>query len=134
MGRSENDALWDPRPRLQREEEHVVGRIENVPEEEAADATAGRQAEDASGPLSVLVELESNGSAPAALDWARGLQERGIEVDEEFGAIPLGSQGQSRTFCVRVELPDRSQIAELEEDPRVVKVWGDSQIAPFSGE
>jgi hypothetical protein len=133
MGRNENDALWDPRPRLEREAEDVVGRIEDVPGDEEK-SPPGSQAAEASGPVSVLVELETDGSAPAALDWARGLRERGIEMDEEFGAIPLGGQGQQLTFCVRVELPDRSDIEELEDDPLVVKVWGDPQIAPFSGE
>jgi hypothetical protein len=135
MGREPNDELWDPRPRLRREAEHVVGRIEDEPEQERADGEgATRPGQD--HPLSVIVELSPSPdlSASSALEWARGLRDRGIQVDEEFGAMPFGGRGQPETFCVRVDVPDRADIDELERDPRVLKVWGDTPVAPFTPE
>ena len=112
MPQNPNDALWDPRPRL--------GGHPESPDAEAE------------SPLSVLVELApSEGQSEAsALTIARALGDRGFDVDEEYGAVPLGS-GSGQTLCVRGVVPGEETIPDLESDPRVLRVWRDTKIAPF---
>jgi hypothetical protein len=115
MPESSNDSLWDPRPRLEREAEHL-GAAEDVPPDSGA----------------VLVELAATpGMSPvAALDLGRQLERPGFTLDEEFGAVPLGDVPQ-QTFVVRGYVSGDTIVSELERDTRVVKVWRDTPVAPF---
>ena len=114
MPQNPNDAMWDPRPRL-----------EPVPEGESPVAppdTGGVMVELASGP----------GMSPvAALDVARRLDLEGFTLDEEFAATPLGGSSEQQTYVVRGHVADEEVVAALEQDPRVVKVWRDTPVAPF---
>lgn len=114
MPQNPNDAMWDPRPRL-----------EPLPEEESPAAPA-----DTGG---VLVELASGpGMSPvAALEVARRLDLPGFTLDEDFGATPLGGSSEQQTFVVRGHVDGEEVVTALEKDPRVVKVWRDTPIAPF---
>ena len=113
MPQNPNDAMWDPRPRL-----------EPVPEGESPEAPV-----DTGG---VLVELASGpGVSPvAALDVARRLDLEGFTLDEEYGVTPLGD-GPEQTYIVRGQVADEAIVTALEKDPRVVKVWRDTPVAPF---
>lgn len=121
MERSANDARWDPRPRL-------VGEAERVGADGAPEAGEGGAAG-----RSVLVELAAApGMSPAAaLRVAHELEGLGMRVDEEYGAVPMGSGGEPQTFVVRAELAGEDAADALERDARVVKVWRDTPIAPF---
>ncbi len=114
MPQNPNDAMWDPRPRLER-----------VPEGESPGAppdTGGVMVELASGP----------GMSPvAALDVARRLDLEGFTLDEDFGATPLGGSSDEQTYVVRGHVAEEEVVAALEKDPRVVKVWRDTPVAPF---
>ena len=114
MPQNPNDALWDPRPRL-------VGEAERVDEGGPADSGF------------VLVELAPGpGMSPvAALAVGRSLERPGFSLDEHFGATPLGDDPEHQTFVVRGRISDETVIRDLESDPRVVKVWRDTPIAPF---
>jgi hypothetical protein len=114
MPQNPNDAMWDPRPRL-----------EPVSEDESSGAPA-----DTGG---VMVELASSpGMSPvAALDVARRLGLAGFTLDEEFGATPLGGGAEQQTYVVRGRVDGEEVVAALERDPHVVKVWRDTPIAPF---
>ena len=133
----ENESLWDPRPRLAREAdrvgadgeaEHEAGEEQREPE---TDDPASSPGPSAAG--SVLVELRAaRGMSPAsALDVARRLDKPGFDVDEEFGAMPLGGDSGERTYVVRGRVADDAVVSDLEGDPRVAKVWGDTPVAPF---
>lgn len=113
MPQNPNDAMWDPRPRL-----------EPLPEGESPEAPA-----DTGG---VMVELASGqGMSPvAALDVARRLGLEGFTLDEEYGVTPLGD-GPEQTYIVRGKVADEAIVTALEKDPRVVKVWRDTPVAPF---
>ncbi|HZO50712.1 MAG TPA: hypothetical protein VFB26_11240 [Gaiellaceae bacterium] len=125
-----NDALWDPRPRLEREAEHVD-------ETGTPAAPGGRRTrpggEQVPGPGAVLVELVPSAgmSAAAALDVGRRLARPGFALDEEFGAMPLTSESGEQTFLVRGRVSGEAVVAELEGDSRVLKVWRDTPVAPF---
>lgn len=129
MPQNPNDAMWDPRPRLEREAEQVNGG-EDVPVEKERREGADRALLGGSG--TVMVELESApGMSPsAAMNVARGLERLGLTIDEEFGAVPMGEAGQE-TFIVRAHVSDDAVVAELERESLVVKVWRDTPIAPF---
>ena len=116
MLQNPNDALWDPRPRLARETEHVGGQGGASP-----------------NPDSVLVELAGGPgmTSVAAVDVARSLEGRGFTLDQEYGAIPFGASAAQQTFVVRGRLSDDRVVPQLEQDPRVVKVWRDTPVAPF---
>ncbi len=108
-----NDAIWDPRPRL-----------EPVPESESSrPVDAG----------SVLVELvaASGLSQVAALAVARGLDVAGFRLDEEYGATPLGEGTGQPTYVVRGQVDGEEVVTALERDPRVARVWRDTPVAPF---
>ena len=112
MPQNQNDAMWDPRPRL-----------EPVPEGESPEVPADTGA--------VLVELAAGpGILPvAALDVARRLELPGFALDEEFGATPLGEATSSRRMSLRGHAADEAVVTALEDDPRVVKVWRDARRA-----
>lgn len=114
MPQNPNDAMWDPRPRL-----------EPVSEDESPGAppdTGGVMVELASGP---------GMSAVAAMDVARRLDVQGFTLDEEFGVTPLGEASAQPTYVVRGQVANKTVVTALESDPRVVKVWRDTPVAPF---
>lgn len=114
MPQNPNDAMWDPRPRL-----------EPLPEGESPGVPADTG--------SVMVELAAGpGMSPvAALDVARRLELPGFTLDEDFGATPLGDVPDQQTYIVRGHVADEAVVTALEEDSRVVKVWRDTPVAPF---
>jgi hypothetical protein len=126
MAQNKNDDLWDPRPRLRQEADHVNGG-----EDEASTHDPNDPMVDDTG--TVLVELApSEGmSATSALQVAHDLQDSGFEVDDEFGAIPMGGGTDPQTFIVRGRARDQGVIERLTGDSRVSKVWRDTPIAPF---
>ena len=128
MPQNPNDAMWDPRPRLEREAEQVNGG-EDVPVEKERREGADRALLGGSG--TVMVELESApGMSPsAAMNVARGLVNFNRETDI-IRAVPMGEAGQE-TFIVRAHVSDDAVVAELERESLVVKVWRDTPIAPF---
>jgi hypothetical protein len=130
MPQNANDAMWDPRPRLVREADHVNGGdSEGAPaEQKTAETTTPTQDPDV-----VLVELASDvGMSPtAAVGIGRSLEALGFALDEEFGAIPLRNGPEDESFLVRGRVSDPAAIDALERDPRVVKVWRDTPVAPF---
>ena len=81
----------------------------------------------------VMVELASGpGMSPvAALDVARRLDLEGFTLDEDFGATPLGGSSDEQTYVVRGHVAEEEVVTALEKDPRVVKVWRDTPVAPF---
>jgi hypothetical protein len=129
MPENPNDAMWDPRPRLEREAEHVNGGGDAPAESEHREGV-DRELVGESG--TVMVELESApGMSPsAAMTAARTLERPGLTIDEEFGAVPMGEAGHE-TFIVRAHVSDNALLLELERESRVVKVWRDTPIAPF---
>jgi hypothetical protein len=131
MPQNANDAMWDPRPRLEREAEHVDGG--DSPEQRADNEPAAPPEGTGADNDAVLVELASapGMSQVAALEVGRSLERPGFRLDEGFGATPLGGDPDSQTFVVRGHVSDDVVIRELESDPRVVKVWRDTKIAPF---
>jgi hypothetical protein len=114
MPQNPNDAMWDPRPRL-----------EPVSEDESPEAPA-----DTGG---VMVELASGpGMSPvAALDVARRLGVEGFTLDEESGVTPMGAGSGNETYVVKGHVADEKVVTALEQDARVVKVWPDGTVAPF---
>ncbi len=123
-----NDALWDPRPRLERE----AGRVDETGTP-AAPGRSGPGGRDVPEPGAVLVELvpRPGMSAAAALETVRRLAPPGFALDEEFGAMPLTSGSGEQTFLVRGRVSGEAVVAELERDARVLKVWRDTPVAPF---
>lgn len=111
-----NDALWDPRPRLEQEAEH---------------GGAGDDAPPDTGFLLVELAAGPGMSAVAAVALGRELERTGFTLDEEFGATPLGEAPGGQSFLVRGRLADETVVAALESDPRVVRVWRDTPVAPF---
>jgi hypothetical protein len=142
MSSDENDALWDPRPRLPHEEEHVDGAPDEDIEREAeppvepTEMEAGDAADEpveGSEARSVLVELAGGtGMSPASAQTvARDLESLGFELDESDPPVPMGGGQEPMTFVVRGVVHDERTVEALEHDSRVVKVWGDTPIAPF---
>jgi hypothetical protein len=106
----DNDAMWDPRPR--------IGPPEASPDAGPPDVS----------PLLVLVELSGDaaGSPAEALRLARSLE--GFEVDEDYGVVPMGG-GDS--YIVQGRLDDERARERIAARPEVEKVWRSTPIAPF---
>jgi hypothetical protein len=142
MASEENDALWNPRPQLEREAEHVEGTLDEaepadspeVAEDQAEeDAQDAPQDEPTTEGRSVLVEIGGGPgmSQAAAQTVARELVALGFELDEDDPPVPMGGREQPQTFVVRGVVADDRVLEALEHDPRVVRVWGDTPIAHF---
>ncbi len=67
----------------------------------------------------------------------RYMADLGIEPDPETAPVPMdggqGSpQGAPSSFILNGTVSDKSALKALEAHPDVIKVWGDSPIAPFA--
>jgi subtilisin family serine protease len=94
---------------------------------------------DRAGGEKVLVEMRVPGDQETQ-SLAQASTLPGLTVDDEFEPIPMrgdesaathdAAAGGEPTTVIRATL-DPARRAELEADPRVVKVWSDGKIAPF---
>ncbi len=93
------------------------------------------------GPQRVLVELRVDAAKPAshALTVGANLPLPSFQLDMSYEPVPVSphpdkaaslAASNEQTVLVRGTI-DASKIAELEAQPNVVKVWKDTEIAPF---
>lgn len=90
----------------------------------------------------VMIEMHQPRSAGAsfALQTAGSFNVSGFQLDTEFDPIPMSpTPEQAASFSSTDEevivvrgVVDANQIAELEAQPNVIKVWEDSEIRPFN--
>jgi len=91
---------------------------------------------------SVVVELKvpRSASADAAFQAAAGISIPGFQLDTSYSPVPISPHpDHSRALAATNEevvlvrgTISKSQRAELERQPNVLKVWKDTKIAPFS--
>lgn len=120
MAPNENDRMWDPHPRIPGDE----------PPTGPEPAPRGARG---SSRTSVLVELVGGaGMSPmAAMSTARSLAAEGLDIDEDYGAVPMAGEAGHTTFVVHGEVAGEDAVRDLERRPEVVRVWKDTPIAPF---
>lgn len=107
-----NGSHWDPRPQI------------GQPDQDSDDVTPPQPAS------SVLLEIRAGAGASEteALRRARDLRSAGFELDEDYGAVPMGS---GRSFVVRGRLLDDTSEQQLTDHQEVIQVWRDTPVAPF---
>ena len=91
----------------------------------------------------VLVEmrLPSRESASVAFKAGSEFSASGFQVDYSYTPVPMGrgdsglessmAEGTEQTVVIKGSI-DPAKIAELEQQPNVIKVWPDGPIAPFA--
>jgi hypothetical protein len=81
----------------------------------------------------VLVELAGGlgMSTVAASAVARALIPLGFEPDESADVVSVRGDGGVENYIVTGTVTDAEAEEAIEARPEVVKVWGDSPIAPF---
>jgi hypothetical protein len=82
-------------------------------------------------PTVVLVEFAASPGASRDAIVSHALEIEGLQVDESFGAIPMGERTGSPSFVVRAQVTGESVIRDLESRSDVVSVFRDAPIAPF---
>lgn len=88
--------------------------------------------------LKVMVEISASADVDLnnrdALD--QHMRSMGVEPDTELDPVPMNEQGSGSdrrptSVIVNGFIADESRIEALERRPDVIKVWHDTQIAPF---
>lgn len=88
--------------------------------------------------LKVMVEISASANVDlsnrAALD--QHMRSMGVEPDTELDPVPMNEQGSGAdrrptSVIVNGWISDETKIEALERRPDVIKVWHDTQIAPF---
>ena len=92
---------------------------------------------DASGKISVLIEIKSEieGTGTDAMQVVREMTVPGLQLDEEYEPVAMSEAdprtGSSiQTYIVRGLVERQEDVARIQAMPDVVKVWKDTPIAP----
>jgi serine protease AprX len=100
------------------------------------------QPQNSKGTVPVLIEMrmETTSDKSRALRTVEEIGVEGLKLDDSFPPVEFSQETRvastrgdpdETTFVIRAEIPE-NKIKELESHPKVVKVWKDTPIAPFS--
>ena len=86
------------------------------------------------GDRPILVELSAPPVAAPLGNLALGRALPGFTVDESFEPVPMaqGPEGGGPTVIIRGTAASADDIERIRQRPEVVRVWTDTQIAPFT--
>jgi hypothetical protein len=104
----------------------------------ASDPGASPEPTNAGGGISILIEIKTKRhlSGPEVMQIVRKMSIPGFQLDEEYEPVDLKDMDPvtgsiSKTFILHGTVEKEENIAQLRDQPNVVKVWKDTPIAPM---